>query len=187
MLLYKYNKLNKNKKQKIRRNQQIRAREVLVLDSEGQNLGKMSSREALKLAESKALDLVEISPNAKIPVTKIVDFGKWKYEQNKLKKEWNKKDKEKGKLKTETKNIQVKPGTGQDMLDIRARMIREWLDEGHKVKIDLFLYGRYKGMEEGFLKERLTRFIDLIEGEYQVLEDMRKSPKGFSIVIQPKR
>jgi len=122
-------------------NNQIRAHEVRVLDSENQNLGVLSIKDALELAQSKGLDLIEISPNANPPIVKIMNFGKYQYEANKkLKKA------KAGAKPTETKSIQVKIGTGDHDLELKAKTASKWLKEGHRIKIELFLAGRTKYM-----------------------------------------
>ena len=80
--------------------------------------------------------------------------------------------------------MQVKIGTGEHDLALKAKRVALWLGEGHRVKIDLFLWGRYKYMAEGFLKERLERFLKLIPAEYRVAEQIKRSPKGFSTTLE---
>ena len=123
-------------------NNQIRANELRVIDSENQNLGVLSIKDALKLAESKGLDLIEISPNSNPPIAKIMDFGKYQYEASKkLKKA------KAGAKPTETKSIQIKIGTGDHDLELKAKTASKWLKEGHRIKIELFLAGRAKYMD----------------------------------------
>ena len=166
-------------KEKTRINQAIRAKELRVIGADGENLGVLSTSEALAAAEGANLDLIEISPKAKPPVAKIQDFGKYQYEQKKKAKEVKAKS-----HVTETKSIQVKIGTGDNDLSLKAKRCAEWLSEGHRVKIDLFLWGRYKYMEPDFLKERLERFLKLIPAEYKIADEIKKSPKGFSTTIE---
>ncbi len=166
-------------KERVRINQFIRARELRVIGADGGNLGVITREEALKAAESANLDLIEISPNAVPPVAKIMDFGKFQYEQKKKAKEVKSKS-----HVTETKSVQVKIGTGEHDLSLKAKRAAEWLTEGHRVKIDLFLWGRYKYMEEGFLKERLERFLKVIPAEYKIADPIKKSPKGFSATLE---
>ncbi len=160
-------------------NEQIRAKEVRVLGPAGENYGVLSSHDALAKAGEMGLDLIEISPNANPPVCKIADYGKFKYEQKK-------KDKEvKSKAKvTETKEAQVKIGTSSNDMNIKATKIGSWLREGHRVKIDLFLWGRYKYMEFDFLKDRLERFLAIIPESYKIADEIKKSPKGLSVAIE---
>ena len=130
------------------------------------------------------LDLVEVTAKSKPPVVRVTDYGKYQYEQNKLKKKWADQDKEKGKKQEGTKHTQIKPGTSGDILEMRAKKIREWLDNGSRVQVDLFLFGRYKSMDKNFLKEKLASFIKTIPGEVRIANEIRKSPKGFSIILQ---
>lgn len=169
-----------NEKQiKTRINHAIRAKELRVVGPEGENLGVLSLDEALKAAETHNLDLIEISPNATPPVAKIMDYGKFRYESGRKAREVKAKS-----HVTETKSVQVKIGTGDHDQQLKAKRAAEWLEEGHRVKVDLFLWGRYKYMEQGFLKERLERFLKIIPTEYKVADEVKKSPKGFTITIE---
>ena len=160
-------------------NHQIRATELRVIGSDGANLGVISFKEALEKALSEGLDLIEISPNAIPPVAKIADYGKFQYEENKKLKV------AKGKTKTvEVKNIQVKIGTGDHDLELKAKKASEWLKEGHRIRIDLFLMGRAKYMNFKFLEERLQRILKLLTEEYKVADTPKKSPKGLSMLIE---
>lgn len=136
-------------------------------------------QEALGKAASAGLDLIELSPNAVPPVAKIMDYGKFQYAQNKKQKA------AKAKVHTvEVKNIQVKIGTGEHDLELKAKKVGEWLSEGNRVKIELFLIGRSKYMEFKFLRERLERILKLIPVEYKVADPVRKGPKGLTIIIE---
>ncbi|MCE9549286.1 translation initiation factor IF-3 [Candidatus Nomurabacteria bacterium] len=160
-------------------NNQIRAKELRVIDSENNNLGVLSIKDALELAQSKNLDLIEISPNANPPVGKIMNFGKYQYEASKkLKKA------KAGAKTTETKSIQVKIGTGEHDLELKAKTASKWLKEGHRIKIELFLAGRAKYMDEKFLRERLDRVLHLITENYKVSDSYKKGPKGLTITIE---
>jgi len=160
-------------------NHQIRAKEVRVLGPEGENIGVLALSAAIERAQNEGLDLIEISPNANPPVAKIMDYGKFSYEQQKKRREAKSKS-----HTTETKSVQVKIGTGEHDLELKARKAAEWLKEGHRVKVDLFLWGRYKYMEFAFLKERLERFLKLIPEEYKIGDPIAKSPKGLSTVLE---
>ena len=167
------------KQVKTRINHAIKAESLRVIGPEGDNLGLLSVAEAMKIAESHSLDLIEISPNANPPVAKIMDFGKYRYQTGRKAREVKAKS-----HVTETKSVQVKIGTGDHDQQLKAKRTAEWLEEGHRVKIDLFLWGRYKFMEEGFLKERLDRFMKIIPTEYKVADEIKRSPKGFTITIE---
>jgi translation initiation factor IF-3 len=160
-------------------NNQIRAQELRVIDSENQNLGVLSIKEALELAQSKGLDLIEVNPNSNPPIAKIMDFGKYQYElSKKLKKA------KAGAKMTETKSIQIKIGTGDHDLELKAKTASKWLKEGHRIKIELFLAGRAKYMDEKFLKERLDRVLHLITEDYKISDSYKKGPKGLFITIE---
>jgi len=160
-------------------NNQIRAQEVRVISNEGVNLGVLSIKEAQAMADNSGFDLIEISPNTNPPIVKIAEYGKYKYEQNKkLKKA------KAGAKNTETKSIQVKIGTGDNDLALKARKASEWLKEGHRIKVELFLSGRSKYMPDLFLKERLDRVLHLITENYKIAEDYKKGPKGPTITIE---
>ena len=133
----------------------------------------------MKRAGEAGLDLIEISPNATPPVAKIMDYGKFQYAENKKQKA------AKGKVHTvEVKTAQVKIGTSEHDLGLKAKKVSEWLTEGHRVKVDLYLTGRSKYMEFKFLQERLGRILKLIAVSYKVTEPVRKGLKGLSMVIE---
>ncbi len=160
-------------------NHQIRAKELRVIGPKGENFGVISLSEALSKANEAGLDLIEISPDALPPVAKISDYGKFIYEANKKHKA--------AKLKAHTvevKSLQVKIGTGEHDLALKAKKASEWLAEGNKIKIDLFLPGRSKYLEANFLKERLTRILKLISVPFKTAEEAKKGPKGFTMVIE---
>jgi translation initiation factor IF-3 len=162
----------------VRINNEITARELRVLTDSGDNLGVISLGAALDKAREMGLDLVEISPTATPPVAKIVDFGKWQYQEQKKKKE--------AKAKThiqETKNIQVKIGTGEHDLELKAKMASKFLSEGHRVKVDLYLRGRAKYMDKNFLKERLDRVLKFITEEFKIIDPVKPGPKGLTVTI----
>jgi len=160
-------------------NNQIRANEIRVISSTGVNLGVLSFKEAMAMADAEGLDLIEISPNANPPIVKIAEYGKYKYEQNKkLKKS------KAGSKTTETKSIQIKIGTGDNDLALKARKASEWLGEGHRIKVELFLSGRSKYMPDAFLRERLDRVLHLITENYKIAEAYKKGPKGPVITLE---
>ncbi len=150
-----------------------------MVGAEGENLGVLSLDEALKAADKAGMDLIEISPNAKPPVAKIMDFGQFQYDKKRKASEVKAKS-----HVTETKSVQVKVMTGDHDQQLKARRTAEWLSEGHRVKVDLFLSGRYKYMEPEFLKERLNRFLKIIPIEYKVADPIKKSPKGFTVTLE---
>ena len=164
---------------KHRINNFIRAESLRLIGPKGENFGVVSTREAILKAEDFGLDLVEISPNAVPPIAKIVDYGKFLYSENKKQKII--------KAKTHTveiKSLQIKVGTGDHDLNLKAKRASEWLKEGHRVKIDLFLPGRSKYMNESFLKERMERVFKLISENFKIAEEPKKSLKGLTAIIE---
>lgn len=166
-------------KEKVRINREIRSQELRVIDDESGNLGVLSLDEALKRAEARGLDLIEISPDAVPPVAKIMDYGRFQYTAQKKEREARAKA-----HITETKTIQIKIGTSERDLDLKAKKTSEWLKEGHRVKLDLFLPGRAKYLEKTFLEERMGRILKLVTEEYKVAEGPAKSLKGLTVVIE---
>ena len=163
----------------VRINHQIKATQVRVIGSEGENFGVISLSEALAHAQKAGLDLIEISPNAEPPVAKIMDYGKYQYGENKKQKVAKSKSKA-----VEVKTIQVKVGTGDHDLALKARKASQWLREGNRIKIDLFLPGRTKYLDQKFLHERMDRVLKLISEDFKVADPAKKSPKGLTIIIE---
>ena len=171
--------MTQNDQDRVLINDEIRAHELRVMDPEGENLGVMQKRKAVDTAREYGLDLILVSAKAIPPVAKIMDYGKFTYEQKKKAKEIKAKS-----HTTETKSVQVKIGTGEHDKHIKADRVEEWLEEGHRVKVDLFLWGRYKYMAKEFLIERLENFLSLVRLPFKVSEPISKSPKGFTCVIE---
>ncbi len=108
-----------------------------------------------------------------------MDYGKFQYDENKKLKH--------SKARThnvEVKGLQVKLGTGEHDLELKAKKASEWLAEGHRIKIDLFLPGRAKYLDPNFLKLRMERILKLLTEEYKIADPAKKSPKGLSIIIE---
>ena len=160
-------------------NNEISARELRVIGAGGENLGVLSLVEALRAATQAGLDLIEISPSAVPPVAKIADYGRFEYERSKKEKI------AKAKVKiSETKEVQIKVGTGENDMLLKAKRAAEWLAEGHRVRAELFLKGRYKSMDEEFLKDRLNKFLTRIPYAFKLAEPIARSPKGLAGVIE---
>jgi translation initiation factor IF-3 len=119
-------------------NEKIRIREVRLIDHEGKQVGVVPTEQALTMAQEAGLDLVEVAPNVRPPVCKIMDFGKFKYEQNKKAHESKVKQ-----HKTKLKTVRLRPKTDPHMLEIRVEMAREFLARGDKVLLEI----RFKGRE----------------------------------------
>lgn len=108
-----------------------------------------------------------------------MDYGKYQYDENKKLKNAKAKS-----AVSEVKSLQVKIGTGDHDLELKAKKASEWLSEGNRVKIDLFLPGRSKYLEMNFLKERMERVLKLITEEYRIAVPPQKSPKGLTVLIE---
>ena len=142
-------------------------------------LGSLDLSAALREADARGLDLIEISPTAVPPIAKITDFGKFQYIEKKKEKETRAKA-----HVIETKSIQIKVGTGEHDLELKARQAEKFLGEGSRVKVELFLRGRSKYLDKKFLEERLTRFLNLISAEFKTAEGPKPSPKGLMVVLE---
>ena len=179
-LIY-HNTFTSTKKQddRLKINETIRARELRVLLDDGSS-EVMSREDALELAKGQGLDLIEVTAKANPPVAKITDYGKYAYDQKKKQKEIKAKS-----HMVEVKNIQIRVGTGDADLAMKAERATEWLNEGHRVKAELYLRGRAKYMDKAFLNGRLAKVLELIKVEYKVVDDYKQSPKGIAILIEP--
>lgn len=166
-------------KERIRVNHQIRATEVRVIGENGENFGVIPLSEALNKANEAGLDLIEISPNATPPVAKIMDFGKFQYEENKKDKLAKSKSHQ-----VEIKSLQVRIGTGDHDLALKAKKASEWLAEGHRIRLELFLPGRAKYLDPKFLHERLERILVLLTVKSRMAEKPQKGPKGLSVIVE---
>ena len=141
-------------KQELPINEQIRAKDVQVIDETGEKKGIMNINDALDLAYDKKMDLVLVSPNLDIPVCKIMNYGKYKFEQSKKEKEAKKKQKI-----SEVKEIRITPNIEQHDFEFKAKNIRKFIEDGNKVKITV----RFRGRELNYVKlgeEALNKFID---------------------------
>ncbi len=143
-------------KQELPINEQIRAREVQVIDEQGTKKGVMKLNDALDLAYEKKLDLVLVAPNAEPPVCKIMNYGKYKFEQTKREKEAKKKQKV-----LEVKEIRITPNIEQHDFEFKVKNARKFIEDGNKVKITV----RFRGRELNYVKlgeDNLNKFIDAL-------------------------
>ena len=169
---------NNNKGQ--RTNEMIRVREVRLIDDEGNQLGIVPTVDALRMAKDKDLDLVEVSTNANPPVCKILDFGKYRFEQEKKLRE-SKKNQKVLKLK----EIRMQPKIGSGDLDTKAKHVQEFLNEGDKVKITVRFRGRELAHTElGF--DVLNEVLKRLTSAYNIDKPAKMDGKMMSITISPK-
>ncbi|MEL6127070.1 MAG: translation initiation factor IF-3 [Pseudomonadota bacterium] len=138
-------------------NDRIRSQEIRLIGSEGENVGVVTPARGLELAEAVGLDLVEISPNATPPVCKIMDFGKFKYEQQKKESEARKKQKT-----IEVKEVKFRPNTDTHDYEVKMRNVTKFLGNGDKVKVTLRFRGREMAHQE-LGRDLLNRVADDIE------------------------
>lgn len=166
--------------QNIRINGAIRANELRVIGASGEQLGIMSRAEALKIAEEAGLDLVEISPHANPPVAKVVDWGKYQYQKMKEAQK-NRRSNKQGELKQMRFGMKI----GQGDLDIKLRKVREFLAEGHKVRIQIFFRGRENAHRElGY--DMINRIGGLLEDVATFEHQPQMAGRNLSVVIRSK-
>ena len=164
----------------IRTNYRIRVPEVRVIDADGTQLGVMSSHDAIRMAQEQTLDLVEVNPKADPPVCKIMDFGKYKYEEKKRANEARKKQNV-----VEIKEVKVRPKTDEHDLDTKIRHIRRFLEEGNKAKITVRFRGReITHPEKG--REVLDDIIKALEGLINIEGNPALEGKAMTMLIAPK-
>ncbi|MCG8641220.1 MAG: translation initiation factor IF-3 [Desulfobacterales bacterium] len=161
-------------------NKGIRAGQVRVIGADGDQIGILPIQEALRIAGDEDLDLVEVSPDAKPPVCKIMDYGKFKYEQTKKKQEAKRKQKS-----TQIKEIKVRPKTNDHDLETKVRHIEKFIGKNDKVKVTLVFRGR-----EFMLKEQaniiLEKIIALTEGFAQVEQLPKFEGRVITMLLGPK-
>lgn len=162
-------------------NEEIREKEVRLIGNDGEQLGVVSSNEARRLADESDLDLVMISPNAKPPVCKIMDYGKFVYEQSKKEKEAKKKQKV-----ISIKEIRVSLTIEEHDIDIKAKNARKFLLDGDKVKITVRFRGRE--MELGHIAERiLNNFTTKLEDVSIIEKKPKREGRSMTLVLGPKK
>ncbi len=165
----------------LRVNENIRVREIRLIDDEGNQQGIVSTSEALKMARERELDLVEVSPNANPPVCKIIDFGKYRFEQEK-----KLRDSKKNQKVLKLKEIRMQPKIGTGDLDTKAKHVQEFLNEGDKVKVTVRFRGRelaHPELGNDVLDEILKR---LEEGSYTVEKPALMEGRFLSMTLGSK-
>ena len=162
-------------------NEQIRDREVRLIGADGEQLGIVSSREAQKIADEAGLDLVKIAPNAKPPVCKVIDYGKYRYEQARREKEAKKKQKT-----IELKEIRLSPNIDTNDLNTKINSAKKFIEKGNKVKVTL----RFRGREMAHMNQSKYILDDFAEALADVAV-VEKAPKiegrSIGMVLAEKR
>lgn len=163
-------------------NNKIFAKSVQVISADGQNLGVMPTPQALQMALDMGLDLVEMNANGAVPITKIMDYGKFKYEQKKRASEARKNQKT-----TELKEVWIKPFIEENDLNIKLKKVFEFLAEGNKVKISVMTKGSKKVLARGkdAVPELFARVIDIIGDKGNLESKSKPDERTKSIIIAP--
>ena len=164
----------------LRINEQIRVREVRLIQNEGEKQGIMPTLEALAIAKEQGLDLVEVAPQATPPVVKIMDYGKFKFENEKKVRA----SKQKQKL-LKLKEIRMQPKIDDHDMDFKSKHVRDFLAEGNKVKVTIRFRGRELAHTELGL-EVLKDVLKRIEGEYVMDKAPSMEGRFMSMVLSPK-
>ena len=162
-------------------NEQIRDKEIRLVGEDGEQLGIMSAKDALKMAKEAGLDLVKIAPTAKPPVCKIVDYGKYRYEQARREKEAKKKQKV-----TEVKEIHLSPNIDVNDLTTKANQARKFIEKGNKVKVAL----RFRGREMAHMatgKEVLDTFFEKLSDVAVVEKPAKLEGRSMIMVLTERR
>ena len=165
----------------MRINERIRVPEVRVIGEEGEQLGVLGIQEAIRAARDRGLDLVEVAPTAQPPVCRIIDFGKFQYEQKKKANEAKKKQ-----VTITVKEVKFRPGTDDHDYDYRMKHAREWLQEGDKVKATIWFRGR-----EMTHRELGSRILQKLENDLADVGEVEARPRmegnQMFIIFGPKR
>lgn len=164
---------------KHRVNERIRIREVRLIDEEGNNLGIKPTREALEYARSKDLDLVEVAPNAKPPVCRVMDFGKFMYEQTKREREAKKAQKQ-----VEVKELRLRPKTDDYHLSLKIKQARGFLEKGTKVRFRILFRGREAAHPE-IARELLNEVVTALKDTAEVEQTPVFEGRSMTLVLTP--
>lgn len=162
-------------------NEQIRDREIRLIGEDGEQLGIMSAREAMKIAQEAELDLVKIAPAAKPPVCKIIDYGKYKYEQARKEKEAKKKQKT-----VEVKEVRLSPNIDTNDLNTKISNAKKFISKGNKVKVTL----RFRGREMAHVQQSkhiLDDFAETLADVAVVEKPAKMEGRAMSMVLAEKR
>ena len=168
-------------KDNVRVNEEIRAPQVRVIDVDGSQLGVFTVKDALKVASERGQDLIEIAPQAKPPVCKIIDYGKFRYEQQK---------REKLQRKNQTvsvlKEIRLHPNTDVHDFEFKSKHAINFLEEGNKVKVSVMFKGREMAYtEQG--EELLNRFIEKVEDIAKIESPIKMEGRNMNVILVPSK
>lgn len=165
----------------VRRNKLIHAREVRVIGAEGEQLGILQRNEAIAMAREIGCDLVEVSSNATPPVCRIMDYGKFKYEQQK-----KKQDAKKRQAVVQVKEIKVRPKTDEHDYETKLKHIRSFLEDGDRCKVTVFFRGREIVHKDRGI-EILERIVKDLEDVGKVEQEPRAEGRTLQMLVVPKK
>lgn len=165
----------------VRLNEEIDAAQIRVVDEEGQMLGVMTPQEALRIALERQVDLVEIAPKAVPPVCKIIDFGKYRYEQQK-----REKLQKKNQHQQQLKEVRFKAATDTHDFDFKTRHAREFLLNGDKVKASVIFRGR-EIVHSSLGIDMLKRFVAALEDVSRIDQEIRMEGNNCSVILSPEK
>lgn len=163
----------------MRRNDQIRAREVRVITDEGEQLGILSRNEALNIAREAGLDLVEVAPNAEPPVCRIMDYGKYRYEEQKKKQEAKKRQ-----VVVQIKEIKLRPKTDEHDYQTKLAHIRRFLEGGDRCKVTIFFRGR-EIVHRDRGQAMLDRVVEATKDIAKVEQEARSEGRTLFMMLVP--
>jgi len=167
------------KEREPRTNRRIRVPEVRLIGPDGEQLGLFITSEAIKRAEAEGLDLVEVSPQARPPVCKIMDYGKFKYEQSKRKAEAKKKQQV-----VHLKEIKMRPSTDEHDFQTKMKHIKRFLEDGDRVKITIRFRGREMTHKE-LGRERMDRVVEELKEVAEIFQHPKMEGRMMNMLIQP--
>jgi translation initiation factor IF-3 len=158
----------------------IRAREVRVISSDGEHIGVLPMEEALEMATAQGLDLVEVSPDAEPPVCKIIDYGKYRYQQDKRGREAKKKQRV-----IQIKEVRMRPKTEENDYQVKSRQIRRFLEEGNKAKVSM----RFRGREHEHAalgQQKLERLMQDMQDIATIEQAPQMEGRILTLVLAPR-
>ena len=151
-----------------------------AIDSDGANLGIISTEKALNIAKEKDLDLIEVASKASPPVVKIMDFGKYQYQKEKEARKAKKKIKEVG-----VKGLRARINISPHDLELKAKKADEFLSKGDHIRFELMLRGREKGIKREIINEKLEYILNAIKTPHTITDGPKKGPRGLIITLSP--
>ncbi len=158
-------------------NNQIRVEKVRLIDETGKNLGILNLKDALEKAKEKNLDLIRVTHKVDPPICKIMDYGKYIYQQEK-------KEKESKKPKTELKGIRLNYNISDHDLEIRANQAEKFLKKGNQVRIEMKLRGRERALQD-FATGKINKFLELLRKNtaIRIDQELKKQPRGLTTIV----